>query len=217
MNKLGFGFLRLPNKNDGEFDWKAINEMVDLHIKNGILYFDTCYVYFDGNSELGIKKCVSSRYPRESFELANKLPGYLCKTYQDCWNYFNEQLERCGVDYFDVYMLHWLNEDNYKIAEKVDEFRFLQEVKAKGLAIKIGFSYHDSASLLSTILNRHLEIDVVLLQINYLDWDAAGIESRKCYEVCIKNGKKVIAMEPVKSGTLANMPEWYEHYRSNRS
>lgn len=153
------------------------------------------------------KKCVSSRYPRESFELANKLPGYLCKTYQDCWNYFNEQLERCGVDYFDVYMLHWLNEDNCKIAEKVHEFRFLQEVKAKGLAKKIGFSYHDSASLLSTILNRHPEIDVVLLQINYLDWDAAGIESRKCYEVCIKNGKKVIAMEPVKGGTLANIPE----------
>lgn len=207
MNKLGFGFLRLPQKGGGEFDWEALSQMVDLYIQSGKRFFDTCYTYLDGNSELGIKKCVTSRYPREAFELANKLPGYLCKTYDDCRKYFNEQLERCGVDYFDVYMLHWLNEKHYQISEKVDQFRFLRELREQGLAKRIGFSYHDSAALLERILSKHPEIDIVLLQINYLDWETAGIESRKCYEVCVKHGKTVMVMEPIKGGTLAQLPE----------
>lgn len=205
MNKLGFGFLRLPKTNDS-FDWDAVIEMVDRFIALGGRYFDTCYTYLDGQSEAGLKRCVVDRYPRSAFQIAEKLPGYLCKCETDAEKFFNEELARCGVEYFDVFMLHWLNEKHFTAAERLNQFRFLREKKAEGTARRIGFSYHDSAALLDEILSAHPETDVVQLQINYLDWDSAGIESRKCYEVCVRHGKKVIVMEPVKGGTLAQLP-----------
>lgn len=205
INKLGFGFLRLPKKRDA-FDWETVNTMVDIFMEHGGTFFDTCYTYLGGQSEAGIKRCVVQRKPRQNFQLCEKLPGYLFKCYEDCQTYFDEELRRCGVTYFDVLMLHWLNDKNYDIAEKCDEFRFLREKKAEGRAKEIGFSYHGSAALLDEILTAHPEVDVVLHQINYLDWESAGIESRKCYETCVRHGKKVIVMEPVKGGTLASLP-----------
>jgi len=204
-NKLGFGFLRLPKAAEG-YDWDAVRQMVDTFLARGGTYFDTCYTYLDGQSEEGIRRCLAERYPRERFQLAEKLPGYLCKRYEDAQRFFDEELKRCGVTYFDVYMIHWLNAKHYTMAETHDQFRFLREKKAEGTAKRIGFSYHDSAALLDRILMAHPEVDVVQLQINYLDWDSAGIESRKCYETCVRHGKKVIVMEPVKGGTLAVLP-----------
>lgn len=209
-SKLGFGFLRLP-KNGEEYDWEMINRMVDTFIDGDGTFFDTCYTYLDGNSELGIKKCVAQRKERGSFQLCEKLPGYRFKSYEDCQKYFDETLERCGTEWFDVLMLHWLNDKNYATAEKYDEFRFLREKKAEGSAKRIGFSYHGDAALLDQILTAHPEVDVVLIQLNYLDWESEGIQSRKCYETCAKHGKKVIVMEPVKGGTLANIPEEAEN------
>ena len=206
MNKLGFGFLRLPMKN-GRFDREKVNELVDCYMEGGGSYFDTCYTYLNGESEAAVRECVVKRKARNSFQLAEKLPGYMCRSYEDCQKYFEQELVRCGVDYFDVFMLHWLNGENYRTAEKYDEFRFLREKKAEGKALRIGFSYHDNADLLDEILTRHPEVDLVLLQINYLDWDSAGIESGRCYETCVKHGKKVMVMEPVKGGTLARIPE----------
>ena len=206
MNKLGFGFLRLP-KNHDQYDMDTLNQMVDLYLSQGRNYFDTCYTYLKGNSELMLKKCVVERYPRETYQIADKLPGYMCKCEEDNLKYFNEELERCGVDYFDVYMLHWLNEENYQIAQRYHQFEFIQGLKEKGLAKRIGFSYHDSADLLDTILKEHPEIDVVQLQINYLDWESQGIQSQKCYEVCKKYKKSIIVMEPVKGGSLALLPK----------
>ena len=206
INKLGFGFLRLPGKGDA-FDWDAVCHMVDAFMAGGGSFFDTCYTYLDGMSEYGIRKCVSQRKSRESFQLCEKLPGYLCKSEADCQKYFDIALERCGVEWFDVLMLHWLNDENYAMAEKYDQFRFLREKKAQGLAKRIGFSYHGDAALLDQILSRHPEVDTVLIQLNYLDWDSAGIQSRKCYETCLRHGKSVMVMEPVKGGTLAALPE----------
>ena len=206
INKLGFGFLRLP-KQGGELDWETINTMVDVFLDGGGTFFDTCYTYLDGMSEAAIRKCVAERKLRESFQLCDKLPGYLFKSYEDCQRYFDTELERCGVAFFDVLMLHWLNDENYAIAEKYDEFRFLREKKAEGLAKRIGFSYHGNASLLEEILTAHPEVDVVLMQLNYLDWESEGIQSRKCYETCLHHGKSVMVMEPVKGGTLASIPE----------
>ncbi len=206
MNKLGFGFLRLPMKN-GHVDLEKVNELVDCFMENGGNYFDTCYTYLNGESEAAVRECVVKRKARSSFQLAEKLPGYMCRSYEDCQKYFDQEQVRCGVDYFDVFMLHWLNGENYRTAEKYDEFRFLQEKKEEGKALRIGFSYHDNADLLDEILTRHPEVDLVLLQINYLDWDSAGIESGRCYETCVKHGKKVMVMEPVKGGTLARIPE----------
>lgn len=206
MNKLGFGYLRLP-KIDEELDYEKINQITDAYLAAGGIYFDTAYSYLGGKSEEAIGRCLSARHPRDSFMLASKLAGYDAKSIDDCWAQFNTQLSRCGVEYFDVYMLHWLNKKNYTIAEKYDEFGFLQQLKDKGLAKKTGFSYHDTADLLDEILTKHPEVDYVLLQINYLDWESDAIQSRLCYETCVKHGKKVIVMEPVKGGSLANIPD----------
>ena len=208
MNKLGFGFLRLPGwgKSGGDIDLELLNRMVDIYLEQGRTYFDTAYTYLNGKSEWAIRESVVKRYPRDRFVLADKLPGYKAHSHEDCYRYFAEQLERCQVEYFDVYLLHWLNGKNYEIAEQYGEFEFLQELKASGKAVKTGFSYHDTADLLDKILTRHPEVDYVQLQINYLDWESEAIQSRRCYEVAQKHGKAVIVMEPVKGGTLASLP-----------
>ena len=209
MNKLGFGFLRLPvlqKSSDGTIDLEVLDQLVDHFIANGGRYFDTAYTYLNGKSEQAIRDSLVNRYPRNCFVLADKLPGYMVKSHEECYQYFNEQLERCNVSYFDVYMLHWLNNRNYEIAEQYREFEFLQELKSSGKAKKIGFSYHDTAELLDLILTRHPEVDYVQLQINYLDWESDAIQSRACYEIAQKHGKAAIVMEPVKGGTLASVP-----------
>jgi len=206
MNKMGFGFLRLP-KNEKGIDYLLLNRMVDAFLAAGGKYFDTAYTYLDGQSEIALRESLVKRHPRASFQIADKLPGWQVKSYEDCYRYFNEQVERCGVDYFDVYLLHWLNRANYEVCEKYDEFAFLRDVKAQGRVGKIGFSFHDSAALLDEILTAHPETDIVQLQINYLDWESAAIEARKCYEVAVRHGKSIVVMEPVKGGTLANLPQ----------
>lgn len=205
MNKLGFGFLRLPYS-DGEIDYPVLNEMVDTFLAAGGRYFDTAYTYLDGLSEEAICKALTQRHPRDSYLLASKLPGYHAKSYKDCFRFFEESAKRCGVDYFDVYMLHWLDAKHYSIAEQHRQFEFLTELKRTGKARKIGFSFHDTPELLDMILKRHPEVDCVLLQINYLDWESPAIQSRLCYETALRHRKSVIVMEPVKGGKLATIP-----------
>lgn len=209
MNKIGFGFLRLPMVHEGDAsgpDWALINQMVDEYMEKGGRYFDTAYTYLDGLSEEAIKEAVIKRYPRDKVWIADKLPSWKITSHEDCFRYYEEQLKRCGVTKFDTYLLHWLNRKHYEIAEKFDEFGFLQELKSSGQVKKIGFSYHDNAELLDRILTEHPEVDVVQLQINYLDWDSAGVQSKACYETAVKHNKSVIVMEPVKGGTLAVLP-----------
>lgn len=210
MNKLGFGFLRLPmNEINGEkrIDMELTRRMVDRFIEMGGKYFDTAYTYLGGQSETTLREALVRRYPRDSYIIADKLPGYKAKTYEDCKRYFDEQLVRCGVEKFDVYLLHWLNRANYDICEKLDEFRFLRELKEKGLADRIGFSYHDGPELLDEILTKHPCVDIVQLQINYLDWLSPALRAGECYDVARKHGKRVVIMEPVKGGSLAKLPE----------
>ena len=206
MNKMGFGFLRLPMK-DNKVDIKLTQRLADDFIAKGGRYFDTAYTYLDGKSETAFKQAVADRYERDRYEIADKLPSWMVKNHEECYAYFKEQLERCGVRRFDVYLLHWLNGENYKTAEATRQFEFLKELKEKGLAGRIGFSYHDSAALLDEILAAHPEIDIVQLQVNYLDWKARGIESEKCCLTAAKHGKSIIVMEPVKGGTLAVLPQ----------
>ncbi len=206
MNKLGFGFLRLPEV-DGTLDLPAICQMVDVFMAGGGNRFDTAYTYLEGRSEEAIRQALVNRYPRETFSLTGKLPGYLARNYQDCFRLFEESASRCGVDYFDIYMLHWLTEAHYQIAQEQRQFDFLRELKRTGKARRIGFSFHDTAELLDRILTEHPEVDCVLLQINYLDWDSPAIQSRLCYETALRHGKSVLIMEPVKGGRLATVPE----------
>lgn len=217
MNKMGFGFLRLPQTGGGAIDSALLNRMVDAFLERGGVYFDTAYTYLGGRSETALRDALVKRYPRERFQIADKLPSWMVRSPQDCRRYFDEQQKRCGVDDFDVYLLHWLNQKNYEICERSGEFAFLRELKAQGKVGKIGFSYHDSAALLDEILTAHPETEVVQLQLNYLDWDSAAIEGRKCYEAAVRHGKSVVVMEPVKGGTLAKLPPKAEElFRAHR-
>lgn len=207
MNEIGFGFLRLPQNEDKTIDYERLNPMVDRFMELGGRYFDTAYTYLDGLSEEAIRKSLTERHERGSFILSDKLPGYKFKSYDECRACFEEQLSRCGVDFFDIYLLHGLNEENYRIAEDNDQFRLLRELKAEGRVGTIGFSYHDTPQLLDEILTEHPETELVLLQINYLDWQSKAIRSAECYDVAVKHGKRIMVMEPVKGGTLAKLPE----------
>jgi len=209
QKKLGFGFMRLPLKNHEDptsVDTDMLNIMVDTFLERGFTYFDTAYMYHEFKSEIFLREALVKRHDRNSFTLASKLPTMFLKTKEDQERIFDEQLEKCGVEYFDFYLLHNLGVTNYETAKKLDSFAFIQKKKEEGKIKKIGFSYHDSADLLDVILTEHPEVEFVQLQINYIDWDNQSIQSRKCYEVATKHGKPVIVMEPVKGGTLANVP-----------
>lgn len=207
--KLGFGFMRLPVKNES-IDMNEVNRMVDTFLAKGFTYFDTAYMYHTGKSEIAIRESVVKRYPRESYTIADKLPTMFLKEVGDQERIFAEQLEKCGVEYFDYYLLHNLGVINYEIAKKFDSFAFVAEQKKARKIKYMGFSFHDHADLLDEILTEHPEVDFVQLQINYLDWDNESIQSRKCYEVARKHNKSVIVMEPIKGGTLAKVPEKVE-------
>lgn len=211
--KLGFGLMRLPvldSTDASTIDVELTKKMVDAFLENGFTYFDTAWMYCGFKSEDATKEFLVNRHPRESFTLATKLHAGFIKTKDDRDKIFKEQMRKTGVSYFDYYLLHDIGVDHYEIYEKLDCFRWLAEKKEQGLVKHMGFSFHDNAELLDKVLTEHPEMEFVQLQINYLDWDSVGIQSRKCYEVAEKHGKPVIVMEPVKGGTLAKVPESVE-------
>lgn len=211
MNKkFGFGCMRLPllDKDDQKsFDTETINKMVDAFLENGFNYFDTAYVYHSYRSEVAVREALVKRHPRDEFELATKLPMRDFQSAEEIERIFNEQLEKCGVDYFDYYMLHSIGVSAYQKAVEFDCFGFGQRKKQEGKIKNFGFSYHDSPELLDEILTAHPELDFVQLQINYIDWENPGIQSRRCHEIAIKHGVPIIVMEPCKGGNLALVPE----------
>ncbi len=208
--KLGFGLMRLPSldPNDpAKIDMEQTKKMVDTFLEKGFTYFDTAWMYCGFQSENAAGEALVSRHPRDSFTLADKLPAPFLKTKEDRDRIFQEQMKKTRVDYFDSYLLHDIGADHYEIFNRLDCFTWLAEKKAQGLVKKIGFSFHDSPELLDQVLTDHPEMEFVQLQINYLDWNSEGVQSRKCYEVAVKHGKPVIVMEPVKGGTLAQIPD----------
>jgi predicted aldo/keto reductase-like oxidoreductase len=210
MKKLGFGLMRLPLTDAldrASVDPEETARMADYFLEQGGTYFDTAYVYHLGNSEAVFRKAVAERYARDAFTIADKMPVWLVKESADYQRYFDEQLERCGVASFDYYLLHNLGVSSYADTLKYGGFEFIKKLKAAGKARHIGFSFHDKAELLDKILSEQTGMDFVQLQINYIDWDNEGIQSRKCHEVALKHGKPVIVMEPVKGGSLASIPE----------
>ena len=213
MKKLGFGLMRLPLVNPDDqtsIDIEQLKAMADRFIERGFTYFDTAYPYHGGKSEEALREAVVKRYPREAFTVTSKMPVWAIKEEADLERIFNEQLEKCGVDYFDYYWLHALNRERVATIDGVDGWNFLVRKRDEGRIRHIGFSFHDDSALLAEILEKHPEMEYVQLQINYLDWDSPAIESRTCYELCEKHGKPVIVMEPVKGGSLARVPEAIE-------
>ena len=221
--KLGFGCMRLPvvNGDMEQIDDATFCKMIDTFMEQGFTYFDTAYPYHNQKSEGAVKRCLVDRYPREKFYLADKMPVWNVKEYADYEKLFNEQLERCGVEYFDFYLLHAMGKDRVAEAEKLGGFEFVQKMKAEGKIKHIGFSFHDTAEVLDEILTNHPEMEFVQLQINYYDWESASVQSRLCYEAAVKHGVPVIVMEPIKGGTLANLAsqaaEIFENLDANAS
>ncbi|MEE5993864.1 MAG: aldo/keto reductase [Oscillospiraceae bacterium] len=206
--KLGFGLMRLPKLPSGKIDIAQVREMVDRFIAAGGTYFDTAFVYDNGESEAAARKALVERYPRESYTLCTKLCAWMqCHDEKSAKQQFFTSLERTGAGYFDYYLLHALQRGNYKKYDEYHIWDFVKEQKEKGLIKYYGFSFHADPELLEELLTAHPDVDFIQLQINYADWNNPGVASRECYEIARKHGVSITVMEPVKGGALANPPE----------
>ncbi len=210
QGKLGFGLMRLPKVEDasGErIDLGQVERMVDAFLDAGLTYFDTAYVYHDGQSERVAREALVERHPREAFTLATKLPAWKLEKPEDMQRIFDEQLERTGAGFFDYYLLHNVADEHIGIYERMGAWEWAQRLRDEGLIRHLGFSFHDTADVLDRLLTEHPEVEFVQLQINYLDWGHDVVQSGACYEVAERHGVPVVVMEPVKGGTLAKLPE----------
>ncbi len=204
MPKIGFGLMRLP-ETDGVIDIDKVCKMVDSYMEAGFTYFDTAYVYHGGNSEKAVKEAIVKRHPRDSFTIATKLPAWCIHSYEDRDKIFNEQLERCGVDFFDFYLLHSIEDgNNYDTYEKYDCFNWGIKKREEGKIKHLGFSYHGTPELLVKVLDKHPEIEFVQIQLNYADWDNKIVHSGELYQILADRNIPIIVMEPCKGGKLAN-------------
>ena len=207
LPKLGFGLMRLPTLPGGsqkDIDFDTVQKMVDLYMSRGFSYFDTAYVYHEGHSEEVIKKCLVPNYPRESFQVVDKIPLWNIKSKEDLEAILHTELERTGLEYLDILFLHGIGAQQFDMLEQVGAWDWLKSVKERGLAKHIGFSYHSPAEPLDDLLDKHPEVEVVQLQINYVDWDSEEVLSRLCWEACRRHNVAVTIMEPIKGGSLAD-------------
>ena len=202
---FGFGCMRLPMK-DGQVDKEEFSRMADDFITSGLNYFDTAHGYLGGLSETAIRDCVVKRYDRSKFLLTDKLTTVFFQKEEEIRSFFENQLKWCGVDYFDFYLMHAQDHDNYQKYKRCRAYEIGWQLKQEGKIRHFGISFHDKADVLDMILTEHPEVEVVQIQFNYVDYEDASVESRKVYEVCEKHGKPVIVMEPVKGGSLVKLP-----------
>ena len=198
--------MRLPLR-EGKVDRARFAWMVDLYMAAGFSYFDTARVYLDGESETALRECLVERYPRGSFFLTDKLSGSQYRRREDILPLFESQLAACGVEYFDGYLIHALNEQVWEKCERCGAFAILRQLKEEGRIRHMGISFHDRPEVLERVLTAHPEIEMVQIQLNYMDMDSASVQSRAVYEVCRRREKPVLVMEPVKGGLLADLPE----------
>lgn len=203
---FGFGCMRLPMKGD-EVDLAEFSRMVDTFIAEGFNYFDTAHGYLGGKSEIAVREGLTKRYPRESYILTDKLTGNFFNSEEEIRPLFQSQLEACGVDYFDFYLMHSQNKSIFEKFKKCRAYETAFALKAEGKVKHVGLSFHDRAEVLDEILTTYPQVEVVQIQLNYVDFEDPAVQSRKCYEVCRKHGKPVIVMEPVKGGNLVNLPD----------
>lgn len=204
--KLGFGCMRLPLLENGEVDTALFTKMVDKFIAEGFNYFDTAHGYVSGKSEPALRECLTSRYPRDKYILTDKLSTHHFSKQEDIRPLFESQLEACGVDYFDFYFMHAQDANIFQKFKKCHAYETALQFKEEGKFKHFGISFHDRAAVLEQILTEYPQIEVVQIQFNYNDYEDPSVESRKVYEVCEKHGKPVLVMEPVKGGSLVNLP-----------
>jgi len=204
--KFGFGCMRLPMVN-GEVDMPQFCEMVDAFLDSGLNYFDTAHGYLSGKSELALREGLTSRYPRDRYILTNKLSTHFFTQEDQIRPLFEEQLRACGVEYFDFYLMHAQDGEIFEKYKRCRAYEIALELKEEGKIRHFGISFHDRAEVLDRILTEYPQIEAVQIQFNYLDYEDPSVESRKAYETAEKHGKPVIVMEPVKGGSLVNLPE----------
>lgn len=205
--RLGFGCMRLPLLGDGQVDFAEFSSMVDYFLDSGFNYFDTAHGYLEGKSETALRECLVKRHRREDYILVNKLTSGFFKKREDIRPFFESQLQACGVDYFDIYLMHSQQRGIYSKYKECGAYEEAFRLKAEGKVRCVGISFHDNAALLEQILTDYPEIEVVQIQFNYADYEDPSVQSREVYEVCRRHGKPVIVMEPVKGGNLARLPE----------
>lgn len=203
---LGFGCMRFPMKDD-EIDYELTSKMVDYFIQQGFNYFDTAHVYLNGKSEIALKECLTSRYPRNQYILTNKLSTHHFNKQEEIFPLFESQLEACGVDYFDFYLMYAQSDEIYAKYKKLHAYDEASKLKEEGKIKHFGISFHDNADVLDMILTENPDIEVVQIQFNYVDYEDPAIQRKACYEVCRKHNKPVIVMEPVKGSNLVNLPK----------
>ena len=192
---LGFGAMRLP-------DLDLTNKMIDTYMNSGYNYFDTAYAY--GGSEELLKNTLVKRYPRESYMVANKLPPWEIKAPKDCDKILKESLTRCGMDYFDFYLMHSLSDNREAHIYEMGIFEWAFEQKKRGLLKHVGFSFHGSTPFLERLLTRYPEVEFVMLQLNYID--VLRGQAGQWQDLAIRHNKPIIVMEPIKGGSLASLP-----------
>lgn len=223
VSRLGLGTMRLPCKTPLKreanplIDYEKGQKLVDAAYENGVNYFDTAYMYHVGKSEKFIGTALK-KYPRDTYFLADKLPIWMCKKPSDMEKIFNKQLERTGVDYFDFYLLHSLDKDNFKKCEEFGAYDFVLKKQAEGKIKNIGFSFHGTIVDLENIVSAH-KWDFAQIQMNYLDWNNQDAKTQ--YKILSDTGIPVIVMEPIRGGKLANpqnnVKELFSKYDSSKS
>lgn len=203
---FGFGCMRLP-MNENEVDYTEFSAMIDAYITEGFNYFDTAHGYINLKSEIALRECLVKRYPRDQFILTNKLSTHFFTRKEEIRPLFEQQLQACGVDYFDYYLMHAQSDEIFAKFKNCHAYETALELIAEGKIKHFGISFHDTAAALERILVEYPQIEVVQIQFNYVDYDDPAVQSRQCYEVCRKFNKPVIVMEPVKGGNLVNLPD----------
>ncbi len=203
---LGFGAMRLP-ETDGEVDVAQVEQMVALAMENGVNYFDTAWPYHAGMSERVMGK-VLAQYPRDSYRLATKYPGHMIQSEYDPAEVFEEQLKKCGVEYFDYYLLHNVNEQSIEVYldPRWGIIPYFLEQKRLGRIRHLGFSNHSRLDTLERFLDATGDaMEFCQIQLNYLDWTLQDAKSK--YELLTGRGIPVWVMEPVRGGKLVNLPQ----------
>lgn len=202
LSLLGFGCMRFPTK-DGMIDEVRASQMLDDAYAAGINYFDTAYPYHNGESEPFVGKALS-KYPRDSYYLATKLPCWEVKTLEDAKRLFELQSSRIDGNRIDFYLLHALHKERWEQMRDLGVVEYLEEKQAEGKIKYLGFSFHDSYEVFEDILN-YKDWDFCQIQLNYMDTEEqAGM---KGYELTVKKNVPLVIMEPIKGGLLENLPE----------
>lgn len=204
---FGLGCMRMSLLDGGDVDMENFTAMVDYFMESGFNYFDTAHGYIKGKSESALREALTSRYPRESYVITDKLSTFFFEREDEIRPLFEKQLLAVGVDYFDFYLMHAQDKELYKKYTDCRAYEIACELKAEGKIKHLGISFHDTAEFLEKILTEHPEIEVVQIQFNYADYEDSSVQSRACYEVCRRHNKPVIVMEPVKGGSLVNLPD----------